>query len=86
MRDNQELSFLKVLADWDSQFGSSKQLKIRVFLKFLFTFVEATAALSERSSYFPLSYSTKNMLSSKEKYSDWAGGFQAWLLLKFNQN
>jgi len=58
------------LADGESAHGSSKPLKIREYSKPLFASKEVIAALSERSSYSPSTYSLKNMLSCKAKYSD----------------
>jgi len=53
------------LANGDSPYGSSKQLKIKVFSKLLLVSKEAAATLSERSNYSPWTYSKKNMLSCK---------------------
>ena len=53
-QENQTLSFSEELADGESLNGSSKQLKIVKYLKPLSVSKEATAALTERFSYFLL--------------------------------
>jgi len=53
-QENQTLSFSEELADGESLNGSLKRLKIREYSTPLSVSKEATAALTERFSYFLL--------------------------------